>query len=78
MNKITEKENWHAPIRPSKCSWGGDKLASSNYCYRPDKTETKTKEVRGFIPAFGNRMPSVKMFDYLYEMSRQIAENRRW
>jgi hypothetical protein len=72
------KENWSAPMRPAKCSWGGDRLVASSYCSRSVKTETKTVEVRGFIPAFGNRMPTVEMFDYLYEMSRQIAENRRW
>ena len=70
------KENWNAPFRKIGSSWKGDRLITTQYCYRDEVVTTKTVEMRGMVPCFGNRMPDKKIFGYLEEMSKIVNERR--
>lgn len=70
------KENWNAPFRKIGSSWKGDRLITTQYCYREDVVTTKTVEMRGMVPCFGNRIPDKKIFGYLEEMSKIVNERR--
>ena len=70
------KENWNAPFRKIGSSWKGDRLITTQYCYREEVVTTKTVEMRGMVPCFGNRIPDKKVFGYLEEMSKIVNERR--
>ena len=70
------KENWNAPFRKIGSSWKGDRLITTQYCYRKKGVTTKTVEMRGMVPCFGNRIPDKKVFGYLEEMSKIVNERR--
>lgn len=73
------KENWNAPFRKIGSSWKGDRLITTRYCYRDGRdgaVTTKTIEMRGMVPCFGNRIPNKKIFGYLEEMSKIVNERR--
>ena len=70
------KENWNAPFRKIGSSWKGDRLITTQYCYREEVVTTKTVEMRGMVPCFGNRIPDKKIFGYLEEMSKIVNERR--
>ena len=70
------KENWNAPFRKIGSSWKGDLLITTRYCYSDGVVTTKTIEMRGMVPCFGNRIPDKKVFGYLEEMSKIVNERR--
>lgn len=70
------KENWNAPFRKIGSSWKGDRLITTQYCYREEVVTTNTVEMRGMVPCFGNRIPDKKVFGYLEEMSKIVNERR--
>ena len=70
------KENWNAPFRKIGSSWKGDRLITTQYCYHEEVVTTKTVEMRGMVPCFGNRIPDKKIFGYLEEMSKIVNERR--
>lgn len=71
------KENWNAPFRKIGSSWKGDLLITTRYCYRDGVVTTKTIEMRGMVPCFGNRITTDKnVFGYLEEMSKIVNERR--
>ena len=70
------KENWNAPFRKIGSSWKGDRLITTRYCYRDGVVTTKTIEMRGMVPCFGNRIPDKTVCGYLEEMSKIVNERR--
>lgn len=76
-NKKKPMENWHAPFRRVGSSWKGDQLVTSTFASGETYYFFRHTEFRGCAPVFGSRQPTVKMFGYLYEMSKYIANNRK-